>query len=350
MEKKNLPNERKTRQSAAGKKNSAGKTAATRKPGKTGATGIIKTTDTAERSVRTGKTGAVGIIRETGKNGTIDVQGNGTMPVTSRPVAATKKGGKKRLPTILITNDDGISAPGIRNLVEAVKGLGKVVVVAPDKPQSGMGHAITIGNPLRLSPMHHLFEDVEAWQCSGTPVDCVKLAVDKVLRRKPDLCLSGINHGANHSINVIYSGTMSAAVEAAIESIPSIGFSLLDYSVEADFSAARKYVRIIVEQVLARPMDKHLILNVNFPAVPDSLIKGIKICRQAYAKYEEDFVERNDPNSKKYYWLTGKFVNFDRGRDTDVWALEHNYVSVVPVQFDMTNYVLKSKLEKTWKS
>ena len=354
MEKKNLSNERKTSQSAAGKKimtkKDSGKTAETKKPGKTGATGIIKTTDTAERSVRTGKTGAVGIIRETGKNGMNEPSGNGLgSPVTARPLA-TSKGGKRRLPTILITNDDGISAPGIRNLVEAVKGLGKVVVVAPDKPQSGMGHAITIGNPLRLNPMHHLFEGVEAWQCSGTPVDCVKLAVDKVLRRKPDLCLSGINHGANHSINVIYSGTMSAAVEAAIESIPSIGFSLLDYSVEADFSAARKYVRIIVEQVLSHPMDKHLILNVNFPAVPDSLIKGIKISRQAYAKYEEDFIERNDPNSKKYYWLTGKFVNFDKGRDTDVWALEHNYVSVVPVQFDMTNYVLKSKLEKTWKS
>ena len=351
MEKKNLSNERRTKHSAAGKKTIAkkgsGKTAVTRKPGKTGATGIIKTTDTAERSVRTGKTGAVGIIRETGKIGAAE-NGIGS-PVTSKPLV-TSKGGKRRLPTILITNDDGISAPGIRNLVEAVKGLGKVVVVAPDKPQSGMGHAITIGNPLRLHPMHHLFEGVEAWQCSGTPVDCVKLAVDKVLRRKPDLCLSGINHGANHSINVIYSGTMSAAVEAAIESIPSIGFSLLDYSVEADFTAARKYVRIIVEQILTHPIDKHLILNVNFPAVPDNLIKGIKICRQAYAKYEEDFIERNDPNSKKYYWLTGKFVNFDRGRDTDVWALEHNYVSVVPVQFDMTNYVLKSKLEKTWKS
>src|SRR3981081_705762 len=153
---------------------------------------------------------------------------------------------KKELPTILITNDDGISAPGIRNLVEAVKGLGKIVVVAPDKPQSGMGHAITIGNPLRLHPMHHLFEGVDAWQCSGTPVDCVKLAVDKVLRRKPDLCLSGINHGSNHSINVIYSGTMSAAVEAAIKSIPSVGFSLLDYSVEADFGAARHCAQVRV--------------------------------------------------------------------------------------------------------
>jgi 5'/3'-nucleotidase len=326
------------------------------KPGKTGATGIIKKTNTGEqsaRSVRTGKTGATGIIRETGTNGMEAPGGVENAAAVAKPAPPSRKGkggGSQRQPVILVTNDDGINAPGIRNLVEAVRGLGKVVVVAPDKPQSGMGHAITIGNPLRLNPMHHLFDGVEAWQCSGTPVDCVKLAVDKVLRRKPDLCLSGINHGANHSINVIYSGTMSAAVEAAIESIPSIGFSLLDYSVEADFGPARKYVRLIVEQVLAHPMDKHLILNVNFPAVPDSLIKGMKICRQAYAKYEEDFVERNDPNNKKYYWLTGKFVNFDRGRDTDVWALEHNYVSVVPVQFDMTNYVLKSKLEKTWKS
>ena len=331
--------------------NGIGNTAATRKPGKTGATGIIKRTDKAERPVRTGKTGPTGIIRETGKNG-MEAPGGAETAVFAKsgPPAAVKAKGGKHMPVILITNDDGISAPGIRNLVEAVKGLGKIVVVAPDKPQSGMGHAITIGNPLRLTPMHHVFDGVEAWQCSGTPVDCVKLAVDKVLRRKPDLCLSGINHGANHSINVIYSGTMSAAVEAAIESIPSIGFSLLDYSVEADFGPARKYVRRIVEEVIAHPLDKHLILNVNFPAVPDSLIKGIKICRQAYAKYEEDFVERNDPNNKKYYWLTGKFVNFDKGRDTDVWALEHNYVSVVPVQFDMTNYVLKSKLEKTWKS
>jgi 5'-nucleotidase len=343
--------------------NGVGKTAATRKPGKTLATGIIKRTDTTERPVRTGKTGPTGIIRETGTNGMEAPGGAGdaggagkgrrrstAVFAKSGPPAPAKVKGGKHLPVILVTNDDGISAPGIRNLVEAVKGLGKVVVVAPDKPQSGMGHAITIGNPLRLTPMHHVFEGVEAWQCSGTPVDCVKLAVDKVLRRKPDLCLSGINHGANHSINVIYSGTMSAAVEAAIESIPSIGFSLLDYSVEADFGPARKYVRKIVEEVITHPLDKHLILNVNFPAVPDSLIKGIKICRQAYAKYEEDFVERNDPNNKKYYWLTGKFVNFDKGRDTDVWALEHNYVSVVPVQFDMTNYVLKSKLEKTWKS
>ena len=255
----------------------------------------------------------------------------------------------KKKPVILITNDDGITAPGIRNLVEAVKDLGKVVVVAPDKAQSGMGHAITIGHPLRMTKMD-MFGDIEAWQTSGTPVDCVKLAVDKILHGKPDLCLSGINHGANHSINVIYSGTMSAAMEASIESIPSIGFSLLDYSYEADFAAARHYVKKIVSSLLLqKKLDKHLLLNVNIPSVDVELIKGIKICRQAYAKYEEDFEERKDPHGKKYYWLTGEFLNFDKGKDTDVWALKNNYVSVVPVQFDLTNYKLKSQLEKNWK-
>ncbi|NCT94920.1 MAG: 5'/3'-nucleotidase SurE [Chitinophagaceae bacterium] len=256
---------------------------------------------------------------------------------------------KQELPVILVTNDDGISAPGIRALVEAARGLGKIVVVAPDKPQSGMGHAITIGQPLRLQKSTQ-FEGVEAYSCSGTPVDCVKLAVDKVLHRKPDVCISGVNHGANHSINVIYSGTMSAALEASIESIPSIGFSLLDFSIEADFSAAIKYARIIIEQVLkSRSLDKHLCLNVNIPAIPEKLIKGIRICRQAYAKYEEDFDERKDPHGKKYYWLTGEFVNFDKGKDTDVWALKNNYVSVVPVQFDLTHYQLKQQLETKWK-
>jgi 5'-nucleotidase len=251
---------------------------------------------------------------------------------------------KKEQPIILITNDDGVTAPGIRSLVEAVKDLGKIVVVAPDKPQSGMGHAITIGFPLRLQKVD-LMDDVEAWQCSGTPVDCVKLAVDKILHRKPDICLSGINHGANHSINVIYSGTMSAAIEASIESIPSVGFSLLNYSMEADFTGAKKYARLIVEQLLKRKQDKHLCLNVNFPSVDESLIQGVKVCRQAYAKYVEDFNERKDPSGKNYYWLTGEFKNFDKGKDTDVWALEHNFVSVVPVQFDLTNYKLKKELE-----
>lgn len=250
-----------------------------------------------------------------------------------------------RVPTILITNDDGITAPGIRSLVNAVKSLGKVVVVAPDKPQSGMGHAVTIGDPLRLNKVE-MFEGVESWQTSGTPVDCVKLAVDKVLHHKPDICLSGINHGANHSINVLYSGTMSAAMEAAIEGIPSVGFSLLDFRFEADFTAAEFYVHNIAQTILGMKADKHLLLNVNIPAVPLKEIKGIQVCRQAYAKYEEDFKERLDPHGKKYYWLTGEFINFDKGKDTDVAALQKNYVSVVPVQFDLTNYTLKKELEK----
>jgi 5'-nucleotidase len=255
---------------------------------------------------------------------------------------------KQEKPVILVTNDDGVTAPGIRNLVEAVQDLGHIVIVAPDKPQSGMGHAITIGYPLRLDPVNLMMDGIEAWQCSGTPVDCVKLAVDKVLHRKPDICLSGINHGPNHSINVIYSGTMSAAIEAAIEGIPSLGFSLLDYSLEADFTAARYYAHMLVEKVMKDKVHRHLSLNVNIPAVPMDQIQGVKVCRQAYAKYEEDFNERMDPRGKKYYWLTGEFVNFDEGKDTDVWALQNNYVSVVPVQFDMTNYTIKQQLEKTW--
>jgi 5'-nucleotidase len=248
----------------------------------------------------------------------------------------------KEQPVILITNDDDITSPGIKALVDAVKHLGRVVVVAPDKPQSGMGHAITIGSPLRMRKMD-MFEGVENWSTSGTPVDCVKLAVDKVLHRKPDICLSGINHGANHSINVLYSGTMSAAMEAAIENIPSIGFSMMDYNYDADLTDAKKIITKLVEGIIGKKQEKHFLLNVN---IPSGKIKGMKVCKQAYAKYEEDFIERIDPHKKKYYWLTGIFKNFDKSKDTDVWALAHNYVSVVPVQFDLTNYTLKAKLEK----
>lgn len=264
---------------------------------------------------------------------------------TPKTKAAKPAKSAKEEPVILITNDDGVTAPGIAALVDAVRDLGKIVVIAPDKAQSGMGHAITIGNPLRMVRVNYFGENIETYSCSGTPVDCVKLAVDKILHRKPDICLSGVNHGANHSINVIYSGTMSAALEAAIESIPSVGFSLLDYSLEADFSGPKKYARLIVQQILKEQVDKHLCLNVNFPAVSAEELQGVKVCRQAYAKYEEDFIERLDPSGKKYYWLTGEFVNFDKGEDTDVWALNHNFVSVVPVEFDLTNYKLKEKMQ-----
>lgn len=247
---------------------------------------------------------------------------------------STASSGKNK-PVILVTNDDGIAAPGLRNLALTMSKIGKVVVVAPDSPQSAMGHAITISKPLRLDKVE-VFEGIESWQCSGTPVDCVKLAVNKILHRKPDICVSGINHGSNSSINVIYSGTMSAAMEGAIEGIPSIGFSLLDYKLEADFSAACIYAASIVKNIMKIGMPENTLLNVNIPNLPKSKVKGVRICRQAYAKWQEKFDERLDPNKRKYYWLTGKFVNMDAGKDTDEWALQHGYVSVVPVQFDFT--------------
>src|SRR3954464_5671525 len=172
---------------------------------------------------------------------------------------------KKHKPTILVVNDDGITAPGIKALMHVMKEIGRVVVVAPDSPQSGMGHAITIGKPLRLDKVE-IYEGIEMYSCSGTPVDCVKLAVTKIFKgTKPDLCVSGINHGLNNGINVLYSGTMSAAVEGAIESIPSIGFSLDDYSWQANFSHVEKYVKEIALQVLQNGFPASTLLNVNFP-------------------------------------------------------------------------------------
>ncbi len=249
--------------------------------------------------------------------------------------------------TILITNDDGITSPGIRALVDAVGGLGQVIVVAPDSPQSGMGHAITIGDPLRLDKVD-MFEGIDSWQCSGTPADCVKLARDKILHAKPDICLSGINHGANHSINVIYSGTMSAAMEAAIEGVPSIGFSSLDYRFDADFTVAKTVVRDLATRMLSGKMPAHLLLNVNIPVCTPDTFKGMKICRQAYARWAEEFDHRKDPRGKDYYWMTGKFINMDTGTGTDVEALKEGYASIVPIRIDFTDTKMKEWLEEEW--
>lgn len=238
-------------------------------------------------------------------------------------------------PTILVVNDDGITAPGIKVLLEEMKKLGNVVVVAPDAPQSGMGHAISIGKPLRLDKVE-IYDGVEMYKCSGTPVDCVKLAVDRIFRdKKPDLCVSGVNHGLNYSINVLYSGTMSAAVEGAIENIPSIGFSLDDFSHSADFSHVRPYLTGIAAQVMQNGLPKGTLLNVNFPRI-DKEIKGIKICRQANGNWTEEFEHRIDPYNREYYWMTGRYEWADRGEDTDVHAINHGYVSIVPTQYDMT--------------
>lgn len=249
--------------------------------------------------------------------------------------------------TILVTNDDGIHAGGIRALVDAVKHLGRVIVVAPDKPQSGMGHAITLNEPLRLKPST-IFGDIEAYACSGTPVDCVKLAKDKILHSKPDLCVSGINHGSNSSINIIYSGTMSAAMEAGIEGIPAVGFSLLNYAADADFSSAAHFATIIAEQILVNGLPPDTLLNVNIPYLPVEEIQGVRICRQAHAKWEEEYDERLDPHQRPYYWLTGRFVNYDQGEDTDEWALTHGFVSVVPVQYDLTAHHAVAFFNNQW--
>ena len=239
-------------------------------------------------------------------------------------------------PLILVTNDDGINAPGIRTLISVIKDIGDVIVVAPDSPQSGMGHAITINSTLHSSRITPKNSEIIEYSCSGTPADCVKLAINELMPRKPDLCVSGINHGSNSSINVIYSGTMSAAIEAGIEGVPAIGFSLLDYSWNADFSHSKDFIRKITLNALNNGIPKGVVLNVNIPAVKKSDIKGVKICRQAKAYWVEEFDKRKNPLGQEYYWLTGKFVNKDQGEDTDEWALKNNYISIVPIEFDLT--------------
>jgi len=254
----------------------------------------------------------------------------------------------KKKPLILVTNDDGITAPGIRALIEVMNTIGDVIVVAPDAPQSAMGHAITINDTLYCNKMKVTDDEPQTeYSCSGTPVDCVKLAVNEILKKKPDLCVSGVNHGSNSSINVIYSGTMSAAVEAGTIGIPSIGFSLLDYSLEANFEPSKKYIKMMVEQCLENGLPKGVVLNVNIPNLAASKIKGIKVCRQANAHWQETFDKRTNPLGRDYYWLTGEFINNDKGEDTDEWALANGFVSVVPVQFDLTAHHAINEIN-TW--
>ena len=250
-------------------------------------------------------------------------------------------------PLILVTNDDGISAPGLRTLIEIMNKIGDVVVVAPNTPQSAKGHAITINSTLHCNKIRTPNGPQIEYRCSGTPADCVKLGVNELLKKKPDLCVSGINHGSNSSINVIYSGTMSAAIEAGIEGIPAIGFSLLDYRWNANFEHAKKYIRKITLDVIKNGMPKDIVLNVNIPKINKKGIKGIKICRQANAHWVEEFDKRTNPMGREYYWLTGTFINEDKGEDTDEWALNKGYISIVPTQFDLTAHHSLQQLN-TW--
>lgn len=244
---------------------------------------------------------------------------------------------EKEEPLILVTNDDGIFTPGIRSMVKIAREFGEVLVVAPDKPQSGMGHAITVNEPLRMRE-YELDPDpkIRSYSCTGTPVDSVKLAIYRILKKKPDLLLSGINHGSNCSINVLYSGTMSAAVEGALEGIPSIGCSVLDYSLGQDMQTSELVTRQVVKNALTQDFPDRTCLNVNIPDLSPEELKGIRVCRQARAYWEDDFEVRQDPHGQEYYWLAGEFKNFDKGGDTDIWALDNGYASIVPVQYDMT--------------
>ncbi len=252
---------------------------------------------------------------------------------------------------IVVSNDDGITSKGIDTLVKIAAEFGQVIVVAPDKPQSGMGHAITIGETLRLEK-NHLWDDlqIDAFECSGTPADCVKLAKNYVLNEhKPDLILSGINHGSNTSISVLYSGTMSAAIEGALEGIPSVGFSLCDWSHEAHMDHAIPYIRTIIKNVIEKGLKKGIALNVNIPAAASGTIKGIKVCKQANARWVEKFERRLDPNGRPYFWMGGEFVDENPTEDEDETAINNHYVSIVPCQHDLTDYPYKNELTDYFK-
>lgn len=251
---------------------------------------------------------------------------------------------ENRKPLILITNDDGFQAKGINALIESVKELGEIIVVAPDGPRSGMSSAITSLQPLRA----HLEKedpDLKIYSCTGTPVDCVKLGINQLATRKPDIVISGINHGSNAAVAVLYSGTMGAALEGAVFKIPSIGFSLLDHDHNADFTTSKTFTRLLTKKVLEEGLPVGTCLNVNIPKGDD--IKGIRICRQTSGKWIEEFMQAKDGANKSVYWLTGRFMNDEpHDENTDEWALCNGYVSVVPVKVDMTNHDYIANIKK----
>lgn len=247
---------------------------------------------------------------------------------------------------ILITNDDGVHAKGINCLIEVAREFGDVLVVAPLEAMSGMSHAITIKSPLRIKKLKEE-EGLTVYSCAGTPVDCVKLSFNHVLQRRPDLVLSGINHGSNASASVVYSGTMAAAMEACVNLVPSVGLSLSSYAPDADFSEAKNIARKVIDRVLKEGLDHGVCLNVNIPEMNGEAIKGIKIGRQAKGYWKEEFDRRVDPHNGEYFWLTGYYHNEEpNSDDTDEYALANNYVSVCPVTVDLTAHHYIEKLKK----
>lgn len=252
---------------------------------------------------------------------------------------------------ILVTNDDGYDSKGIRAAIEVARRFGQVLVVAPESAQSGMSQAITMSNPLYLRKVSHE-EGLVVYAFSGTPVDCMKLAFDYLLDgRRVDLVLSGINHGSNSAVNVLYSGTMGAAIEGSFYGCPAVGLSLTDHSPDADFEAAKVYGEQIVRMVLDAPLGRPLCLNVNIPMGELDEIRGIRVCRQNRGYWRDEFFRHEDPRGREYFWLAGEFVNWEpEARDTDEWALANGYVSVVPVQVDLTDYRRMDELKGTFGS
>lgn len=246
-------------------------------------------------------------------------------------------------PLFLITNDDGYSAEGLRSLAGVARQMGDVVIVAPSANASGQAHSFTGSRPVRVAAVEQS-EGYSVYAVEGTPVDCMKIAVEYFCPRRPDLVLSGINHGSNSSINVLYSGTMGAVIEAAVSGYNAIGFSLLDHRPDADFRPTLPYVRTIIERVLESGLPEGIALNVNFPVPADGVIRGMRLCRQSKARWLDSYEKRIDPHGRPYYWLTGHFECNDLEPDTDQWALEHGYVSVVPTTGDFTAHeTLKEK-------
>lgn len=242
-------------------------------------------------------------------------------------------------PLIFITNDDGVEAKGFRELIDVAAEFGRVVAIAPEQTQSGMSHAITMFRPLFMRLVDER-PDVRVYALSGTPVDCVKMAFDYLLADDHvALTLSGINHGSNSAINVLYSGTMGAAIEGSFYGAPSVGLSLLDHAQDADFEASKQVARQVIAKMLDNTPTLPMCLNINIPMVRPEQIRGIRLCRQNRGFWRESFYCRQDPRGKDYFWLTGEFYNEEpESTDTDEWALQNGYVSVVPIQVDLTNY------------
>jgi len=243
-------------------------------------------------------------------------------------------------PLILVVNDDGIAAPGIHVLMNIMQSIGIVYVVAPDSNRSGSSHSMTLNQEIFID---NVKSEKNIFICSGTPVDCVKLALNKILPRKPDLCVSGINHGSNHSINGLYSGTLHAAMEGTIHGIPSISFSHLNYNEELNLIPFAPVIKKICEQCVKNKLPKDITLNINFPNIPYEDIKGLKVCAPGEGMWEENFTSTKTINSKNYYLISGQFKYSKNNLLTDSWALNNNFISIVPVSL---NSVINSLLDE----